>query len=210
MLHAGEIRLRRIREEMVSGRRNAIELAHQVVLVQPHFGQDDRNVGRRRATRAGELANAVHRIVVVEGKQEPSAGREGIRLADQFQCLTGIGGKDHGPLAGIGVEELQHPLPGTGDIGRGARRTGVHRVRVAEQMVAEEREMAIELRPAVQTRGRIVQIRAPGVVQQRVFAGTQRVERPRGFVRGVSALEDGRGSSGAHSIHPNIDPWRRL
>ena len=66
-----------------------------------------RRVVDRRALRARELADAVDRVVVVDGQQQASARLERVRLADQLQRARRVEREDRRVLAGA-VEILEH------------------------------------------------------------------------------------------------------
>ena len=87
MLDAGEVRLRREGEQVAAppGRRVAstVDIAASV---DAQLGQ--RRPARRRSRRrfgAGELADAVDRVVVVERQRERATRLERVRLTDELQ-----------------------------------------------------------------------------------------------------------------------------
>ena len=58
--------------------------------IERRSGMVERRVVDVRAFRARELANAVHRVVVVEREQKPSARRERVAFADVLQRGRGV------------------------------------------------------------------------------------------------------------------------
>ena len=138
MLDAGEVRLRRIGEEVVAvrvGRRRGGARASRRST--RRSGASSGTYAVARALRAGELADAVDRVVVVERRQEPALRPERIRLADEPQRAGGVRREDAGVLALGRVEVAQHggPRP-LHERGRGRRRR-VDGVRVAVDAVAQ-------------------------------------------------------------------------
>ena len=87
------------------------EIARQQALVDAQVGCDARDVGRLGATRARKLADAVDRIVVIEGEQEAIAGAERVRLADQAQRAGRVGREDRDVLLRGSSEELEDTNP---------------------------------------------------------------------------------------------------
>ena len=75
VLDAGEVRLGRVGEEVVVLAADLGQVARQQLLVDAQLGRLARDVGRLGAAGAGELADAVDRVVVVEGEQEAVARR---------------------------------------------------------------------------------------------------------------------------------------
>ena len=74
--------------------------------IESQLGHGQRRVGDSRARGARELANAVDRVVIVDGQEQPSARRERIRLADMLQGAGRVGGEDRRVVAGR-VEPLE-------------------------------------------------------------------------------------------------------
>ena len=62
------------------------------------------------AARPVEFAYAVHRVVIVEGKEKRIAGREGVCLADELQGMRRVGRKDRHVLLRRRVEKGEHPV----------------------------------------------------------------------------------------------------
>ena len=91
MLHARKVRLRRIGEQSVATARRPrkmfCELAHRrrACRAAPPGRRSS-----RQCLRARELADAVHRVVIVEGQKILAAGIERIRFANQLQGLRRI------------------------------------------------------------------------------------------------------------------------
>ena len=88
VLDAGEVGLRRIREQAVT--LGLVEMVREAIHAE--IGGVERHVRGRRSLGAGELADAVDRVVVVEGGEEPV---ERIGLADEPQGARGVRVKMH-------------------------------------------------------------------------------------------------------------------
>ena len=176
MLHAGEVRLRRVGEEVVSARARQRQLAVERRLVDPQLRRLHRHVGRFGAAGAIELPDAVHRVVIVEGEQKAVAGLERIRLADQLEGLAGVGGEDRDVLLRVGAEELQHPPAATLDIAGRRGRGRVGGVRIAEHRRQQQIHVAPHLTLAVEASPRVVEIDVPLPVEARELAGAEVIE----------------------------------
>ena len=74
------------------------EVARQQLFVDAQIRRDARQVGGLGAARAGELADPVDGVVVVEREQEPVAGVKRVGLADEAQRARGVGGEDRDVL----------------------------------------------------------------------------------------------------------------
>jgi hypothetical protein len=118
--------------------------------VHTHIWQGDRNVGHLGAAGAGEFADPVDRVVIVEGQQVVAALPEGIGFADQFERAAGVLGEDDNVLFRRGVEELQNVLAGAFDQTGLGLRGWVGRVRVAEDVLVEQLVVPVDLRLGVQ------------------------------------------------------------
>jgi hypothetical protein len=108
VLDAGEVRLRGIGEQVVVIARRLSQVPGEQALVDAEIGRDAGHVGGHGTAGARELADAVDRVMVVEGRQEAVAGPEPIRLADQAQRAGRVGREDRDVLVRRGVEERQH------------------------------------------------------------------------------------------------------
>ena len=100
VLNAGEVRLRRVGEQVVVVAGGVSQVARQQVLIHAQLGGDARDVGRLGAARACELADSVDRVVVVEREQEPIAVVEGVRLAYEPQRTGRVRGEDRDVFLG--------------------------------------------------------------------------------------------------------------
>ena len=96
MLHAGEVGLRRIGEEVVAAGPAHVEMLDQPVRVETHVGHLHGQICDGGAAAARKLANAVDGVVIVVGQEVMAARCEGIGLAHQLQRAAGVGRKDHG------------------------------------------------------------------------------------------------------------------
>jgi len=83
MLHTREVRLRRIREQVVVVADRVGEISREHALVDTQIGRDAGYVRGVGAARARELTDAVDRVVIVEREQEAVTRAERICLADQ-------------------------------------------------------------------------------------------------------------------------------
>ena len=170
VLDAGEVRLRRVGEQVVVIARRVGQVARQQVLVDAQVGRDARHVRGLGAAGASELADPVDRVVVVEGQQEPVAGMERIRLADQPQRAGRVRGEDRHVLIRRRIEELQHRRAGAlGELG--ARRRGrVDRVRVAEHAALQQPHVLAQLRLGEQPAAGVVEVHVAAAVKPREIA----------------------------------------
>ena len=82
---------------------------------------------------------------------------------------------------------------------------GLRTVRVAEDVIAHEEEMPLQLRRGVQVGGRVIKVGAAERRQRRVFPRPQPVERPRRFIRRIRAFEGGGRGGRFHQNHRNIE-----
>ena len=80
--------------------------------VDAEFGRRHRHVADPGAVPPGELADAVDRVVVVDGERERAAGREPVRLADQPQRRAGVGGEHAEVLVPRGARRNRRPPAG--------------------------------------------------------------------------------------------------
>ena len=98
VLDAGEVRLRRIGEQVVVLAGDLGQVARQQFLADSQLGCLARDVDRFSAAGAGEFADPVDRVVVVEAEQEAVAGAERVGLADQAQGAGRVRGEDRNVL----------------------------------------------------------------------------------------------------------------
>jgi hypothetical protein len=108
MLDAGEVRLRRIGEQVVMLAADLDQVARQQALIDAQIGCDAGDVARLGAAGAGELADPVDRVVIVEGEQEAVARTERVRLAHEAQGTRCVRGEDCHVLFWRGTEESEH------------------------------------------------------------------------------------------------------
>ena len=185
MVDAGEVRLRRIGEQVVVRAAELGEIAGQEALVDAQLGCGARHVGRLGAAGAGELAHAVHRVVVVEGEEEPVARAERVRLADEPQRSRRVRREDGDVLLRIRTEEPEHRVARPLDELRHRRRGRVDGVGVAEDARPQQLEMLRQLRLRVEPGARVVEVDVAGGVEPRVVGGAELVERRGGRVAGM-------------------------
>ncbi len=81
VLHPGKIRLRRKGEQVVAIRIGRLEQPTERLTVDPQVGHRDRRVLDAHALRLREFADAVHRVVIVDGEETAPSWRERIRFA---------------------------------------------------------------------------------------------------------------------------------
>jgi hypothetical protein len=94
MLHAGEVRLGGKHEQVVGAGIALAQQPVQLLAIEPQVRHGQRRVVDGRAARARELADAVHRVVVVYGEQQAAAGRERERFADVLQRAGAVRRED--------------------------------------------------------------------------------------------------------------------
>ena len=78
--------------------------------VDHEIGRKDRYVAGLRTSRPVKLSDSVDRVVIVEREQQLVARIERVRLADELESLSGVGGKDHRVDVRGGVKERQHAV----------------------------------------------------------------------------------------------------
>jgi hypothetical protein len=112
VLDAREVRLGRVGKQVVVIADRVGQVARQQLLVDPQVGQDARDIGRLGVAGAGELADAVDRVVVVEGEQEAIPWAEGVGLADEPQRPGRVGCEDRDVLIGCnrGTRARRRPV----------------------------------------------------------------------------------------------------
>ena len=147
MLNPGEVRLRGIREEIVAAAVRRIEVVIQHRFIHAQLGRDHGHVGGSRAPQAVEFANAVHRVVVVEGQQEEIARAEGVRLAHQFQGVAGVRGEHQRVFLRIAPEETEDALPALLHQRRALARGRAVGVRIAQDLCEQRLRMTVEELP---------------------------------------------------------------
>jgi hypothetical protein len=59
-----------------------------------------------------ELANAVHRVMIIEGEQIPPTLGEGVGLSDKLERATGVGSEDHDIFFGRCMEVAEYEQAG--------------------------------------------------------------------------------------------------
>ena len=168
---------------------------------------------RPRRRRVGELADAVHGVVVVGRQGEHAAAAERVRLGDELEGGRRVRGEDARVLARIRAEEREHRGPGAVDAVRRRPRGVAARVRVAEDAATEVGDVPGELRRGVQAAAGVVDVDAAAVVEPSVLAAAQVGERAVGVEVGVTLGEDRAGrvhlrgipleGSIQHAVHPD-------
>ena len=137
---------------------DSIHTLQSQLIIQPR-------VGNVRPTSARDLADTVHRVVVVGSEHEPRPRAEPERLGDQAHRAARVGRKDHLVLARIRREERERQAAGILNDLRAAKRRDALRVRIAEHRSREELEMATHMRLRVQRAAGVVEIRFARTVQ---------------------------------------------
>ncbi len=95
-------------------------------------GGVERRVRHRGATRDGKLANAVDRVVIVDGQQQPVTRGERIRLTYVLEGTGRVEGEDRDVVV-TGVEPVEHRAPRSLDKSRRIGGSGAGRVRIPQQ-----------------------------------------------------------------------------
>ena len=189
VVHAAEVGLRRVGEQPVLGRPCATQHGPKLLLVHAQVGLAHGHVGDGRALDVGELADAVHRVVVVVGQAEHPARAERVRLADELESAAGVGREDDLVVVLRGVEEASHGGAGLVDQRCRRQRRGVAGVRVAEDVVAEKLVVPADLGLRVEPAAGVVEVRVAEAIETRVVAGAQLVDGARLGVVGVAPHE---------------------
>jgi hypothetical protein len=145
MLDAGEVRLRRIGEQVVVLAADLGQVAGKQLRVDAQVGRLARHVGRLGAAGARELADPVDGVVVVEGEQEAVTAAERVRLADQAQRAGRVRGEDRDVLVRCGAEGVEHGCTHVLDQLGHRRRGRVERVRVAKDVRSQQLDVLGEL-----------------------------------------------------------------
>ena len=174
--HAGIVRLGGKREQVSRSGRGVVEGGDDSRRVVTEVARAQRDVGDGRAPGAGELADAVDRVVVVGRQDEPAPVGERERLADELRRSAGVRGEDDRVLVGRGADEGQDRRPGAVGKIRGGPRRRVLGVGVAQDPVSEQREMLADLRLGVEARAGVVDVDLAGAVEAAVLAGPKRRE----------------------------------
>ena len=183
MLHAAEIRLRGIREESRAGRGRR---QHRVeaIDVDPQLRHADRDVLDGSPLGARELADAVHRVVVVDRQQELRTGAERVGLPHVLQRAGRIRREHRRVVVWRRVEPREHRVARLLDELGHPKRRGAGGVRIAEDVLVQDRRVSQDLRLGVKAAAGIVEIRLPLVVQPPVLLDAQRVDGVSGGVLG--------------------------
>ncbi len=111
VLDAREVRLRRVGEQVAVPTVGVPQQRLEHVLVDAQRGRRPGHVRGRRARSARELANPVHRVVVVGREQKAAAGAERVRLPHQPERAGRVCREDDGVFLRRRVEVAQHGPP---------------------------------------------------------------------------------------------------
>jgi hypothetical protein len=114
VLDAREVGLRRVREKVRTRWIRLIEQPGETIFVEPQIGQGERCVVDGGCAGLRELADAVDRVVIVEGEEQLSTLDEGVALTNVFQGAARVEREDGGVVA-VGVEVVQDSLSCTLD-----------------------------------------------------------------------------------------------
>ena len=169
------IGLGREREQVVPVVGPAIERSEDIDGVNAQARGLQGQVDDVSAPRTGELTDACDRVVVVGGQEEGAAPGERIRLPDELERTTGVGGENDRVLVRRGVEEVQDGAPRTVGELRGGAGRGVVRVRVPEDPGAKQLLVLVELRLGVEAATGVVEVDLVLRIESCVLA------RPQGF-----------------------------
>ena len=177
VMDAGEVRLRREGEQVVVDARHLGEIAREASFVDPQLGRGARHVGRLGAASTGELADAVDRVVVVEGQQEPVIPPERVCLADEPQRSGRVRREHDDVLLRRRAKELVHGGTRLLDQFRHRRRRQVGRVRVAEDLAPKHLHVLLELRLGIEAGAGVVEVDMPARVEPRELRAAQLAEQ---------------------------------
>jgi hypothetical protein len=176
VLNAGEVRLRRVGEQVVVIADGVAQVAREQALVDAQIGGHTGYVRGLGPAGARELADPVDRVVVVEGEQKAIAGVERVGLADKAQRAGRIGREDRDVVIRRGPEEVEHVGASALDQLRARRRGGIDRVRVAEHIATEQLDMCSQLRLGEQAATGVVEVDVPAAVQARKVADAKLID----------------------------------
>ena len=148
-----------------------------------------RQVRRRRTGSARVLAQAVHRVVVVEREQQLAAGLERVGLCHELQRTARVRREDDAVLGRGRVEVSEHRVTGSLDeLGRG-QRGRVDRVRVAEHVLTQLLHVRAQLRFGVEPSAGVVEIDLVLHVESRVLGRPKLVQTTRRVELGIATSE---------------------
>ncbi len=189
VLHAAEVRLRWVREQV---RRVGLAVAKRLghgSAVDAQLGRQHGQIADAGSVVAGELADAVHRVVVVVRQQEAPAGLERIGLADQLQRPARVGRENDAVLVRVGVEEREDRLARIGDEALGRLRRRIVGMRVAVHAVPQQLVVPPDLIQRVEAPAGVVEVHLAEPVEALVVARPQLVQPGRRRVAGISLEE---------------------
>ena len=187
VLHPREIGLGGHSEQVGLRLIPVLEIGTQVRTAEAVRIQGD--VGDVRALAPGELADALHRVVIISHQAEVAARLERITLPDQLQCSAGIGGENDRVLIGIGPEIAQYILSGLlHEMGRG-QGGGVLGVGIAQHRVAEKGRVLPHQPIGIEPPARVVEIHMPLLVQSAILPLTQLAQREKAVALGKASSE---------------------
>ena len=112
-------------------------------------------------------------------RYSPSAPK-GYASPTSFSACVAFAVKMTAYSSGSALKNVEHREPRLFDVGGRQRGCRIGRVRVAEQMIAQQRHVAIDQRQRHEIAGGVVEIDVPEAVEQRILARAQIVERARG------------------------------
>ena len=138
VLDTGEIGLGGVGEQVVLPRDRRVQTRFERFSIDPQIREADRNIGHFGTPGVGIFADAVDRVVVVEGQQVAVARGKGIGLPDQFEGAAGVLGENDRVFGRVSMEELQDAAAGAFNQLCGRHGGGVGRVRVAKNMVSQD------------------------------------------------------------------------
>ena len=174
VLNARVVGLRGIREEAWGDPASPPgEGAVEPVAVDAQIRWPDRHVLDARSGAAGDLADAVDRVVVVDREREDATGPEGVRIGDDLEAGRGVGREDAHVVVAGRAEERQDRSPRPLHLGRRRQRRRVGRVGIAEHARAQELGVGVDLRSGVQARSCVVEVRRPAGLQAPVLAAPE-------------------------------------
>ncbi len=130
-----------------------------------------------RTAGAGELADAVDGVVIVERQQIAVAALERVSLADEPQRPAGVRREDGQVLRRIRVEELEHGPARALHVFRHRRGAGIGRVRIPEDVRGQKSEMTAQLALRVKAAAGVIEVDVVPEVEAAVLGRAKPVER---------------------------------
>src|SRR5258708_6930088 len=145
VLYTAEVGLGRVGKQVKVLRTSLIESMNQLSLVHTEVRSYNRHICEGCPFRFGKLADAVDRVVVIEGEQVLPTRSKGIRLPYKLKRTTGIGSEDDRIFIRGRIEVGEHIVANMLNKFSGGLGGRVRGVGVAEHTTAEQRHMLTKL-----------------------------------------------------------------